>query len=112
MGFFSIFSKKVEAINKGKVAPESLSEEFSVDEVELLQDEAKEKWLNMAQTIIVNVVKANHQSIERAFIFINFDESAPTFDIFYQEQRKIIFWMNRRIKSVASKSSSSYSRSR
>ncbi|CAD5898177.1 hypothetical protein [Carnobacterium maltaromaticum] len=92
MGFLTRFVKKIEKVNKGEASVDSLSEEMYIDSSEMLKENASNQWQSIAQTIIVNAVKATNYSVERAFILIDFEKDAPTFDIFYQENHKIIFW--------------------
>lgn len=92
MGFLTRFVKKIEKVNKGEASVDSLSEEMYIDSSEMLKENASNQWQSIAQTIIVNAVKATNYSVERAFILIDFEKDTPTFDIFYQESHKIIFW--------------------
>ena len=60
------------------------------------------EWRNLAQTIVVNSVKATNYSVERAFILIDFNAVTPSFDIFFQEAGKVIYWNE--LKASASQS--------
>ncbi|MER2071908.1 MAG: hypothetical protein ABS898_08330, partial [Psychrobacillus sp.] len=62
MGFFNRLFKKVEDINKGEVAVSELESEFYLESP---VEEAKDYWVEMAQNIIVNTVKATNKSVER-----------------------------------------------
>lgn len=92
MGFFSRLTKKIEKVNKGETSVDSLSEEMYVDDSEMVKDAAMEQWTSIAQNLIVNAVKATNYSVERTFILIDFDNVSPTFDLFYQENNKIVYW--------------------
>ncbi|MCM3357703.1 hypothetical protein [Psychrobacillus sp. MER TA 171] len=88
MGFFNRLFKKVEDINKGEVAVSELESEFYLESP---VEEAKGYWVEMAQNIIVNTVKATNNSVERAFVLIDFGEQ-PSFDIFYQVDGSLVMW--------------------
>lgn len=88
MGFFNRFFKKVEDVNKGEVAVTELESELYLESP---VDEANDYWVEMAQNIIVNTVKATNNTVERAFVLIDFGEQ-PSFDIFYQVDGSLIMW--------------------
>lgn len=92
MSFFSRFSKRIEEVNNGEASLETLSKKLELDELVILQEDAMAQWKEMAQMLIVNSVKATNCSVERAFIFIDFKSTSPSFDIFYQEKGRLIFW--------------------
>ncbi|MEC2074833.1 hypothetical protein [Metabacillus fastidiosus] len=88
MGFFNRLFKKIEDVNKGEANVAELEDEFYLEsEIE----EANDFWVEMAQNIIVNVVKAANNEVERAFILINMGEQ-PSFDVFYQVDGSLIMW--------------------
>lgn len=88
LGFFNRFFKKVEDINKGEAAATELEEEFYLGSPE---EEAINFWVEMAQNIIVNTVKAANNSVERAFILVDM-RTQPSFEIFYQLDGKLVMW--------------------
>ncbi|WP_042457232.1 hypothetical protein [Neobacillus dielmonensis] len=88
MGFFKRFFKKVEDVNKGEAAVSELESEFYIESPE---EEAMNFWVETAQNIIVNVVKAANNSVDRAFILVNMREQ-PSFDIFYQLDDRLLMW--------------------
>ncbi|MER2262023.1 MAG: hypothetical protein ABS934_08390 [Psychrobacillus sp.] len=88
MGFFNRFFKKVEGVNKGEVGVSELESEFYIESP---VNEAKDYWVEMAQNIIVNTVKATNNTVDRAFVLIDFGEQ-PSFDIFYQVDGSLIMW--------------------
>jgi len=88
MGFFKRFFKKVEDINKGDAAVSELESEFYLESPE---EAAMNFWVETAQNIIVNVVKATNNSIDRAFILVDMGEQ-PSFDIFYQINGNLVMW--------------------
>ena len=88
MGFFNRFFKKVEDVNKGEAAAAELESEFYLETPE---EEAINYWVEMAQNIIVNSVKAANNSVDRAFILIDMGEQ-PSFDIFYQLEANLVMW--------------------
>ncbi|WP_342545318.1 hypothetical protein [Lysinibacillus sp. FSL W7-1291] len=55
MGFFDRFFKKIEAVNKEEVAVAELESEFYLESA---LDEANQFWVEIAQNLIVNAVKA------------------------------------------------------
>lgn len=88
LGFFNRFFKKVEDVNKGEAAATELEEEFYLDSPE---EDAINYWVEMAQNIIVNTVKAANNSVERAFILVDM-RTQPSFEIFYQLDGKLVMW--------------------
>ncbi|TXC78489.1 DUF1838 domain-containing protein [Metabacillus litoralis] len=88
MGFFKRLFKKVEDVNKGEVTDSNLESEFYLDSSE---EEAMNLWMDIAQNIIVNVVKVTNNSVDRAFILLAMKEQ-PSFDIFYQIDGSLVFW--------------------
>ena len=88
MGFLNRLFKKVEDINKGEVAVSELESELYLESP---VEEAKNYWVEMAQNIIVNTVKATNNSVERAFVLIDFGKE-PSFDIFYQIDGSLVMW--------------------
>ncbi|MFP3918627.1 hypothetical protein U5N28_12525 [Lysinibacillus telephonicus] len=88
MGFFNRFFKKVEDVNKGESAVSELESEFYLESP---VEEAKNFWVEIAQNIIVNSVKATNNTVERAFILVDMGEQ-PSFDIFYQIDGNLIMW--------------------
>ncbi len=91
MSFLSRLFKKVEKVNKNESSIEELDMSLSLDE-EALQEEAMEQWVSMAENIIINSVKAVNNNVERAFILIDFNESLPSFNIFYQVDGQLYDW--------------------
>lgn len=90
MGFFNRFFKKIEDVNKGEATVSELESEFYL---ESSAEEAKNLWVEIAQNIIVNTVKATDNSVERAFVLVNMAEQ-PSFDIFYQIDGSLVMWHN------------------
>lgn len=88
LGFFNRFFKKVEDVNKGEAAATELEEEFYLGSPE---EEAINFWVEMAQNIIINTVKAANNSVERAFILVDM-RTQPSFEIFYQLDGKLVMW--------------------
>ncbi|MED3729346.1 hypothetical protein [Priestia filamentosa] len=88
MGFFKRFFKKVEDVNKGEDAASELESEFYLESPE---EEAMNLWVEMAQNIIVNVVKVTNNSVDRAFVLVNMGEQ-PSFDVFYQIDGRLVMW--------------------
>jgi len=88
LGFFNRFFKKVEDVNKGEAAATELEDEFYLGSPE---EEAINFWVEMAQNIIVNTVKAANNSVERAFILVDM-RTQPSFEIFYQLDGKLVMW--------------------
>lgn len=88
MGFFTRLFKKVEEVNKGEADVSELDDEMYI-ESEL--DEANDFWVEVAQNIIVNSVKATDNSVERAFVIVDMREH-PSFDIFYQIDGSLVMW--------------------
>ncbi|MDT2047696.1 hypothetical protein [Priestia flexa] len=88
MGFFQRLFRKVEEVNKGEAAVAELEAEMYVESSE---EEAMNYWLEMAQKIIVNSVKATGNSVDRAFILIDMGKN-PSFDVFYQQDGKLVMW--------------------
>lgn len=88
MGFFNRFFKKVEEVNKGEAALSELESELYIESPE---EEARNYWVEMAQNIIVNVVKATDNSVDRAFVLVDMREQ-PSFDIFYQIDGRLVMW--------------------
>lgn len=88
MGFFKRFFNKIEDVNKGEAAVSELDSEFYVESPE---EEATNFWVEIAQNIIVNAVKAANNSVDRAFILVDMREQ-PSFDIFYQIDGYLIMW--------------------
>lgn len=88
LGFFNRFFKKVEDVNKGEAAVTELEEEFYLGSPE---EEAINFWVEMAQNIIINTVKAANNSVERAFILVDM-RTQPSFEIFYQLDGKLVMW--------------------
>ncbi len=99
MGFFNRFFKKVEDINKGEAAAAELESEFYLESPE---EEAINYWVEMAQNIIVNSVKAANNSVDRAFILVYMREQ-PSFDIFYQLEGNLVMWDQLEDSSVKEK---------
>jgi len=89
MGFFNRFFKKIEDVNKGEVAASELESEFYIEDTPL--DEANNFWVDIAQNLIVNAVKATDNTVERAFILIDMGEQ-PSFNIFYQIDGRLKMW--------------------
>ncbi|HHY74687.1 MAG TPA: hypothetical protein GX497_15955 [Bacillus bacterium] len=88
MGFFNRFFKKIEKVNKGEADVSELESEFYIESPE---EEAMNFWVEIAQNIIVNAVKATNNTVERAFVLINMGER-PSFDIFYQVDGLLVMW--------------------
>jgi hypothetical protein len=88
MGFFKRFFKKVEEVNKEEAAVSELESEFYLESPE---EEAMNFWVEMAQNIIVNVVKVTNNSVDRAFVLIDMGEQ-PSFDVFYQIEGRLVMW--------------------
>lgn len=88
MGFFKRFFKKLEDVNKGEAAASELESEFYLESPE---EEAMNFWVETAQNIIVNAVKAANNSVDRAFILVDMREQ-PSFDIFYQIDGRLVLW--------------------
>jgi len=88
MGFFKRFFKKVEDVNKGEAAVSELESEFYLESPE---EEAMNFWGEMAQNIIVNVVKVTNNSVDRAFVLVNMG-GQPSFDVFYQVDGRLVIW--------------------
>ncbi|WP_338654194.1 hypothetical protein [Lysinibacillus sp. Y5S-8] len=88
MGFFDRFLKKIEAVNKEEVAVAELESEFYLESA---LDEANQFWVEIAQNLIVNAVKATDNTVERAFILIDMGEH-PSFNIFYQIDGCLVMW--------------------
>ncbi|WP_062051838.1 hypothetical protein [Bacillus sp. JCM 19034] len=88
MGFFKRFFKRVEDVNKGEATVSDLESEFNL---ELPEEEAMDLWVEIAQNVIVNVVKAANNSVDRAFVLIDMREQ-PSFDIFYQIAGRLVMW--------------------
>ena len=78
MGFFNRFFKKVEGVNKGEVGVSELESEFYIESP---VNEAKDYWVEMAQNIIVNTVKATNNTVDRAFVLIDFEGQPSLFSI-------------------------------
>lgn len=90
MGFFSKLFNKIEKVNKGE---ETLDESGNIFTLQrMTAQEANEIWISIAQGLLVNAAKATENSIERVFILIDFDVTTPTFNIFYQENGRLIYW--------------------
>ncbi len=88
MGFFKRFFKKIEDVNEGEADVSELESEFYLESSE---EEAMNFWVETAQNIIVNVVKAANNSVDRAFILVDMVEQ-PSFDIFYQIDGSLVMW--------------------
>lgn len=88
MGFFERFFRKVEDVNKGEAAVSELESEFYIESPE---EQAINFWVETAQNIIVNMVKATNNSVDRAFILFDMRKQ-PSFDIFYQIDGSLIMW--------------------
>lgn len=88
LGFFTRLFKKVEDVNKGEADISELDKELYI-ESEL--DEANDFWVEVAQNIIVNTVKAADNTVERAFVLVDMREQ-PSFDIFYQVEGSLVLW--------------------
>ncbi|YCA46203.1 hypothetical protein M1E11_24200 (plasmid) [Bacillus sp. JZ8] len=88
MGFFKRFFKKVEDVNKGEAAVSELESELYVESPE---EEAMDYWVEIAQNIIVNVVKVTNNSVDRAFVLIDMREQ-PSFEVFYQIEGRLVMW--------------------
>lgn len=88
MGFLNRFFKKVEDVNNGKSDMSELEAELYIESPEEL---AMDFWVQTAQNIIVNVVKATNNSVDRAFVLIDMGEY-PSFDIFYQIGGTLVMW--------------------
>ncbi|MBM7616620.1 hypothetical protein JOC36_000153 [Weissella uvarum] len=86
MSFFSRISRKIEEVNTGKAAPQELS-----DELYLNESKAEEIWHDMQPNLVSNVVKAVDDSVERAFIFVDFSGDA-TIETFFQVDGEIVSW--------------------
>jgi len=88
VGFFKRFFKKVETVNKGETAISELDSEFYLASS---AEDANNFWVETAQNIIVNAVKATNNTVERAFVLVNMGEE-PSFDIFYQVDGSLVMW--------------------
>lgn len=88
MGFFKRFFKKVEDVNKGKATVSELETEFYLESPE---EDAINFWVEIAQNIIVNVVKATNNTVERAFVLVDMGEQ-PSFNIFFQIDSSLVMW--------------------
>lgn len=88
MGFFKRFFKKVEDVNNGEAAISELESELYLESPE---EEGMNFWVEMAQNIIVNAVKATNNTVERAFVLVDMGEQ-PSFDIFYQVDGLLVMW--------------------
>ena len=88
MGFFSRLFKKIEDVNKGEADVSELDAEMYVESA---LDEAHDFWVEIAQNIIVNSVKATDNTVDRAFVLVDMRER-PSFDIFYQVDGTLIMW--------------------
>src|SRR5699024_1429676 len=91
MGFFARLFKKVEQVNKQDISVKEFEASLELSEDEARED-AIDQWVEMAENIIVNTVKAAHIDVERAFILIDFDEKSPSFHIFYQQNGELLYW--------------------
>ncbi|WP_210365399.1 hypothetical protein [Bacillus sp. REN3] len=85
MGFFNRFFKKVEDVNKGAAAISELESEFYLESP---KEAARDFWVEVAQNIIVNVVKAANNSVD---ILVDMGEQ-PSLDIFYQIDGSLVMW--------------------
>lgn len=88
MGFFDRFFKKIEDVNNGTADVSEIDSEFYLESP---LEEANNFWVEIAQNIIVNTVKATDNSVERAFILIDMGQH-PSFDIFYQIDGSLLKW--------------------
>lgn len=88
MGFFNRFFKKIETVNKGEAAISELDSEFYQ---ESSVEDASNFWIEIAQNIIVNAVKATNNTVERAFVLVDMGEQ-PSFGIFYQINGYLVMW--------------------
>ncbi|KGR84468.1 hypothetical protein [Lysinibacillus odysseyi] len=88
MGFFTRLFKKVEDVNKGEADISELNDELYIESA---LDEANDYWVEMAQNIIVNAVKATDNSVDRAFVVVDMREH-PAFAIFYQVDGELVMW--------------------
>ncbi|WP_331716334.1 hypothetical protein [Metabacillus kandeliae] len=88
MGFFQRFFKKVEEVNKQEAAVSELGSEMYVESPE---EEAMNLWVEIAQNIIVNSIKAADNLVDRAFVLVEMREE-PSFDIFYQKDGRLVMW--------------------
>lgn len=88
MGFFKRFFKKVEDVNNGEAAISELESELYL---ETSEEEGMNFWVEIAQNIIVNAVKATNNTVERAFVLVDMGEQ-PSFDIFYQVDGLLVMW--------------------
>jgi len=61
MGFLNRLFKKVEDVNNGKADVSELGSEFYIESPE---ENAMNFWVQTAQNIIVNVVKATNNSVD------------------------------------------------
>lgn len=90
MGFFSKLFKKIEKVNKGEETSDNLKDIFALQRIS--KDEANAKWVAIAQGLLVNSAKATANTIERAFVLVDFDVTHPSFNIFYQVDGKLVYW--------------------
>ena len=88
MGFFKRFFKKVEDVNNGEATISELESELYLESPE---EEGMNFWVEIAQNIIVNAVKATNNTVERAFVLVDMGEQ-PSFDIFYQVDGLLVMW--------------------
>ncbi|MBS2967923.1 hypothetical protein J9317_03930 [Metabacillus sp. KIGAM252] len=88
MGFFQRFFKKVEEVNNQEAAASELESELYVESPE---EEAMNLWVEIAQNILVNSVRATGNSVDRAFVLVEMREQ-PSFDIFYQKDGDLVMW--------------------
>lgn len=87
MGFFTRLFKKIEDVNKGEADVSELDAEMYVESA---LDEVHDFWVEIAQNIIVNAVKATDNTVDRAFVLVDMRE--PSFSIFYQVDGELVLW--------------------
>lgn len=90
MGFFSKLFNKIEKVNKGEETMDNLEDIFTFQG--MTKEEVNEQWVTIAQGLLVNASKATENSIERAFVLVDFDVAAPSFNIFYQIDGELVYW--------------------
>ncbi|MGE7978557.1 hypothetical protein [Psychrobacillus sp. NPDC093200] len=88
MGFFNRLFRKIEDVNKGETAVSELESELYIESP---VEDAMDYWVEMAQNIIVNTVKATNNTVQRAFVLVDLGEQ-PSFDIFYQIDGGLVMW--------------------
>ncbi|RRG17464.1 hypothetical protein D3P96_07455 [Weissella viridescens] len=89
MGFFSRFADKIEEVNRGNADINELDELFTMD-----SGEAEDDWHEMEISLVKAAVNAVDVSAERAFIFVDFSETDPKLDLFYQMNGHVVHWQD------------------